>query len=81
MNDQNQTTLGLHKSTFQYLMPTEEQKADTQRLRDAAENYAKEIIGVVPNGADKTYILRKLREIAMWVNVAITRNTDGSPRS
>lgn len=77
----NETNLALHKSTFQYLQPTEDQKADMQRLRDASENYAKEIIGVVPNGPDKTYILRRLREVAMWVNIAITRNADGSPRS
>ena len=36
---------------------------------------------LVPDGPDKTYILRKLREVAMWVNVAITRNPDGSPRT
>jgi hypothetical protein len=35
----------------------------------------------VPDGPDKTYILRKLREVSMWVNVAITRFSDGAART
>lgn len=74
----NQT---LHESTFQYLNPTEQQKADMQSCRDASDAYAKAIDKYVPGSADKTYALRKLREVAVWVNVAVTRNQDGSPRS
>ena len=29
---------------------------------------------------DKTYVLRKLREVAMWANVSLTRHADGAPR-
>ena len=29
----------------------------------------------------ETYALRKFREVAMWANIAITRNPDGSPKS
>ena len=76
----NQQHKPLHPSTFQYLMPSEQQKADMQRLRDGAENFAKDIGAVVPDGPDKTYALRKLRELSMWLNVAITREADGSPR-
>jgi len=48
--------------------------------RTAAAEYAEVLDQYVPDGPDKTYLLRKLREIAMWANVAITRNADGSPR-
>ena len=34
----------------------------------------------IPDGPDKTYLLRKLREVGMWANVAITRQPDGTPR-
>jgi hypothetical protein len=34
----------------------------------------------VPEGPDKTYLMRKLREVAMWANVAVTRQPDGTPR-
>ena len=36
---------------------------------------------LIPDGPDKTYMLRKFREVAMWANIAITRNPDGSPRT
>lgn len=71
----------LHDSTFEYLKPTTEQLAQMHAVRTAAAQYARSIDSVVPEGPDKTYILRKLRELAMWVNVAITRNADGTPRA
>ena len=43
-------------------------------------DYACELQALLPDGADKTYVLRKLRELAMWNNVAITREPDGTPR-
>jgi hypothetical protein len=39
------------------------------------------IDGFIPDGPDKTYLVRKLRECAMWANIAITRQPDGSPRT
>jgi hypothetical protein len=70
----------LHDSTFEYLKPTDEQIADMAVLRTATADYAAVIDACLPPGADKTYALRKLREVGMWLNVAITRNADGSPR-
>ncbi len=70
----------MDNSTFEYLMPTEEQKAQMQKARELSANYAIELQLLLPDGADKTYLLRKLREVAMWANIAITRNADGSPR-
>lgn len=70
----------LHSETFEYLKPTLEQVTRMQTARLAARDYAHAIEHLVPDGPDKTYVLRKLREIAMWVSVSITRNPDGSPR-
>lgn len=70
----------MHDSTFEYLKPTEPQMTRMLGAREAVKLYADAIEHLVPDGPDKTYILRKLREIAMWVNVAITRQPDGSPR-
>jgi len=52
-----------------------------ERLREAVKVYAKVIEADIQDGPDKTYIFRRLREIAMWVNVAITRCADGTPRT
>ena len=70
----------LHKSTFEYLKPTDAQMETMSRVQTASAMYASVLDNSLPPGADKTYLLRRLREIAMWANVAITRNPDGSPR-
>lgn len=71
----------LHHSTFDYLKPTDDQLISMGFLRAAAKRYADEINVHVPEGPDKTYALRKVREIAMWVNVALTQHPDGAPRT
>ena len=70
----------LHHSTFEYLKPTDEQIRRMGMLRTAAAHYANALDQLLPDGPDKTYILRRVRETAMWVNVAVTRHTDGTPR-
>ena len=69
----------LHKETFEYLKPTNDQPDAMTQVRFATTVYAQLLEAIVPEGPDKTYLLRKLREVAMWANVAITRNADGSP--
>lgn len=71
----------MHPSTFQYLKPTDEQLTIMEEARAASALYARTIEAIIPDGPDKTYMLRKFREVAMWANIAITRNPDGSPRS
>lgn len=71
----------LHEKTFEYLELTDDQAASVQVCHEAVAQYARTLSEIVPDGADKTYALRKLRDVAMWVNVAITRNADGSPRN
>lgn len=65
---------------FDYHTPSAEQIKKMAVLRAAARHYAQDLEEVLEDGPDKTYLLRKLREVAMWANVAVTRNPDGSPR-
>ena len=73
--------MALHSSTFEYLKPTDEQIRDMAYLRIKAAAYASALVDVLPEGSDKTYILRRVRETAMWVNVAMMREPDGTPRA
>lgn len=73
--------MNLHFTTFDYLKPTDQQVHRMQELREATAYYALLLENILPDGPDKTYILRRVRETAMWVNEAIIRNADGSPRS
>ena len=70
----------VHPSTFEYLTPTKDQLQKMSTLREAATEYAEALYTILPEGADKTYTIRKLREVAMWANVAVTRQGNGEPR-
>jgi hypothetical protein len=70
----------MHPSTFDYLKPTDEQLRRMEIVRAAAKDYYGTLDRELPVGPDRTYIMRELRSLAMWVNVAITRWPDGSPR-
>lgn len=71
----------MHHTTFEHLTPTAHQMETMDLLRQRFALLAADVIALVPVGPDKTYLLRKLRECAMWANVAITRQPDGSPRA
>ncbi|GAC1312342.1 MAG: hypothetical protein NVSMB19_26650 [Vulcanimicrobiaceae bacterium] len=71
----------LHESTFEYHKPTAAQIEAMAVVRKAAADYARVIESVVPDGPDRTFMLRAHRSNAMWANVAITREPDGTPRS
>lgn len=73
--------MSLHASTFEYLKPTDDQIAKMAKLRQAAKDYADVLNAELPDGPDKTFILRAHRANAMWVNIAVTRQPDGTPRS
>lgn len=70
----------LHDSTFKFHDPTNKQLETLQAVRTAAKQYSDCLEALIPSGPDKTYLLRKLREVSMWANVAITRHADGTPR-
>lgn len=73
--------MALHPSTFDYLSPTPEQVAKMGELRVHTKVYCDHLERLLPEGDDKDYIIRKLRELAMWNNVAITRIYNGAPRT
>lgn len=70
----------MHSSAFDYLKPTDQQIAEMELVRRATRSYCEFLENALPDGPDKTYILRKVREAGMWANVAITRHADGTPR-
>ena len=72
--------MSLHESAFDYLEPTDTQRAALQSVRPHFHDFALMLDRHLPDGPDKTYVMRKLREVAMWCNVAITRQPDGAPR-
>jgi hypothetical protein len=71
----------MHEKTFAFLDPTPAQVDAMARCRQAARLYGEVIEAVVPPGVDRDYIMRLLRTTATWVNTAITRMPDGSPRA
>jgi hypothetical protein len=72
--------MSLHPGTFNYLNPTGEQQTKMGIVREAAAEFADLLDHTLPEGPDKTYVMRKLREVAMWANVTLTRLPDGTPR-
>ena len=72
--------MALHPKTFQYLKPTDNQLEKMTYVRNAFADFASMLETWLDDGPDKTYILRKHRENAMWANVSITREAYGSPR-
>lgn len=71
----------MDKSTYEYLKPTDEQVAAMARVREAAAAFSAVLSTELPDGPDKTWAIRNHRTTAMWANVAITRQPDGTPRA
>jgi len=69
-----------HASTYEYLKPTDEQMETMARVRAAAKAFNDVLDAELPDGPDKTFVIRSHRSNAMWANVAITRQADGTPR-
>ena len=59
--------------TFQFVVPTEEQKAVMQKFRDKYESLAIEL-KELPSNRGLFLALTKLEESAFWLNKAITGN-------
>lgn len=71
----------MHQKIFEQIpSPTVSQSALMHELGVAAKAYLDKIEAAVPDGPDRTYLVRKLREVQMWVNATIVRHPDGSPR-
>lgn len=71
----------MHPSTFEYLKPTDAQTECMSRVRAAAKAFNDVLESELPDGPDKTFVIRAHRSNAMWANVAITRQPDGAPRT
>lgn len=71
----------MHASTYEYLQPTDAQIETMAKVRSAAKAYGDALDALLPDGPDKTYIIRAHRSNAMWANVAIIRLPDGTPRT
>jgi len=56
---------------FTYHAPTSDQLAAYEKLRNSAKEFAHLINNLVPECADKTAAIRKLREAVMTANAAI----------
>ena len=70
----------MHSSTYEYLKPTDDQIETMAKVRSAAKAYGDALDALLPDGPDKTFVIRNHRSNAMWANVAITRQPDGTPR-
>jgi hypothetical protein len=70
----------MHPSTFEYLKPTDDQLTIMSAIREAAKIYCEVLEKLLPDGPDKTFIIRNHRSNAMWANVSVTRLPDGTPR-
>jgi hypothetical protein len=70
----------MHFSTYDYLMPSDAQVKQMAVVRAAAKTYGEALEAYLPDGPDKTFVIRAHRSNAMWANVAITRLPDGTPR-
>jgi hypothetical protein len=70
----------MHSSTYEYLKPTDDQVETMAKVRSAAKAYGDALEALLPDGPDKTFVIRAHRSNAMWANVAITRQADGTPR-
>lgn len=70
----------MHSSTYEFLKPTDDQTECMAKVRSAAKAYGDALEALLPDGPDKTFVIRNHRSNAMWANIAITRQPDGSPR-
>lgn len=70
----------MHPTTYEFLKPTDDQIERMARVRAAAKVYGDILAAELPDGPDKTFVIRGHRSNAMWANVAITRTADGTPR-
>jgi hypothetical protein len=71
----------MHQSTFEYLQPSEKQIETMARVRKAFADLHPVLNLYLPDGEDKNHVFRLVRDAAMWANVSITREDDGTPRS
>jgi|HubBroStandDraft_4_1064222.scaffolds.fasta_scaffold82868_3 hypothetical protein len=70
----------LHTDTFAVPKPNETQLKTIDACMGALAECASDLDAHLPPGPDKTYALRKLREVGMWCIESATKHPDGTPR-
>lgn len=70
----------MQDSTFGHIDPSAEQIEVMARVRAAAATFAEVLEAELPEGPDRTWVIRNHRTTAMWANFSITRHSDGTPR-
>lgn len=63
-----------------WIEPTKEQFRTMSIVRAQFVETTAVLVDKLPDGPDKEYVMRKLRECLMWANFCIACNPDGSPR-
>lgn len=58
----------MHSTTYEYLKPTDAQMESMSKLREAAKVYNDVLDAELPDGPDKTFVIRAHRSNAMWAN-------------
>lgn len=69
----------MHDSTFEYLLPTDDQKETMRVVRINFKSLCDVITKMVPDGRYKALTITALEEAAMWANKGITRDSTGAP--
>jgi hypothetical protein len=72
--------MDLHQDAFNSVKASDAQLLGMQKVRESAREFFMVLERVVPDGPDKTYLVRKLMEVTMWANRAIMHRPDGAPR-
>jgi hypothetical protein len=72
--------MDLHPHAFDSIKPTEAQLLAMQKVRDGAKEFYELLDRVVPDGPDKTFVVRQLMGLVMWANRAVMHRPDGAPR-
>jgi hypothetical protein len=71
----------MHAETFNPVTVTPAQAEKHKRLSAAAWAYLDAIEADVPEGPDRTFILRNHRTTALWAAEAVMKLPDGTPRT
>jgi hypothetical protein len=58
-----------------------EQEANVRICREAISSCEQTLALLLPEGTDKDYVLRKFREIEMWVTLAVFRYRVAAPNN
>ena len=72
--------MDLHRDAFNSVAPSDAQSLAMQKVRAGAREFFEVLERVVPDGPDKTHLVRRLMEVVMWANRAIMHRPDGAPR-